>query len=115
MGVLEHRRKLHAQAGEIVDVEEAAVVDLVLGHAMKCDAPELRADQRVQFTPVAVERSDPRRDARRALRVGAASSANSAFSSCARSAISGAIAAGRRKRSAMTVQGGALRGRESSG
>ena len=59
MRMLEDRRELHAQAGEIVDVEEAPVVDLVLGHAMKGDAPELRADQAIEFAPVAVESPRP--------------------------------------------------------
>ena len=61
VGVFEHRRELHAQARKVVDVEEAPVVDLVLGHTVKRDAPELRADQPVQFAPVAVERCRPGR------------------------------------------------------
>ncbi len=63
MGVLEDRREFHAQACKIVDVEEAPVVDFVFGHAMKGDAPELRADQGVQFPPIAVDRGEPGVDA----------------------------------------------------
>ena len=43
--VVEDRPRLDAQTGKIIDVEEAAVVDLVLSHAKKGDAPELVADQ----------------------------------------------------------------------
>ena len=71
MSMLEHWRELHAQAGAIVNVEEAPVVDLVLGHAMKRDAPELRADQRVQFAPVAIKRCEPGADLLARFRVGA--------------------------------------------
>ena len=59
MDVVEDRTRLDAQTGKIVDVEEAAVVDLVLGHAIKGDAPELVADQPIKFAPVAVELLDP--------------------------------------------------------
>ena len=49
--VVEQLRQLHAQAGELVDVEEAAVVDVVGGDAeMRC-APVLVLDQRVQVAP----------------------------------------------------------------
>src|ERR1700722_2512654 len=53
--VVEDRARLDAQTGKIIDVEEAAVVDLVLGHAKKGDAPELVADQPIKLAPVAVE------------------------------------------------------------
>ena len=49
----EHRAELHPQAGKFVDVEEAPIVDLVLGDAEEGDAPELRGDQPVELAPVA--------------------------------------------------------------
>src|ERR1700722_18682838 len=57
--VVEDRARLDAQTGKIIDVEEAAVVDLVLGHAKKGDAPELVADQPIKLAPVAVKLLDP--------------------------------------------------------
>ena len=62
--VVEDRTRLDAQAGKIVDVEEAAVVDLVLGHAKKGDAPELLTDEPIKFAPVAVELLNPGFDRR---------------------------------------------------
>src|SRR6202035_4009608 len=53
--VVEDRTRLDAQTGKIIDVEEAAVVDLVLSHAKKGDAPELVADEPIKLAPVAVE------------------------------------------------------------
>ena len=53
MGVVEHLRQFHAQAGEIVDVEEAAVVDVVAGDAEMGGAPVLLPDQRVEPRPAA--------------------------------------------------------------
>src|SRR3984957_9792474 len=53
--VVEDRSRLDAQTGKIIDVEEAAVVDLVLGHAKKGDAPELVADQPIKLETVAVD------------------------------------------------------------
>ena len=41
MGMTEHRRQLHAHAGQVVDVEEAAIVDVVAGNAEVGDAPGL--------------------------------------------------------------------------
>ncbi len=41
MNMVEDRAHLYAQTRKVVDVEEAAIVDLVLGHAMESDAPEL--------------------------------------------------------------------------
>ena len=49
--VVEHLRQLHAQAGEIVDVEEAAIVDVVGGDAEMRGAPVLLLDQRVEAAP----------------------------------------------------------------
>ena len=90
VGVLEHRRELHAQAGEVVDVEEAPVVDLVLGDAEEGDAPELRGDQAVELAPVAVEGGDARaRSRERASGSLQARSASSALRPCARSATCG--------------------------
>ena len=57
--MLEHRLELHAETREVVDIEEAAVVDFVLGDAVKRDAPELLADEPIEFAPVLVERLDP--------------------------------------------------------
>ena len=51
--------ELHAETREVVDIEKAAVVDFVLGDAMKRDAPELLADEPIEFAPVLVERLDP--------------------------------------------------------
>ena len=65
--MLEHRRELHPEAGQIVDVEEAPVVDLVLGDAEERDPPELRGNQPVHLAPVAIERVDPLVDRRRAF------------------------------------------------
>ena len=64
MRVLEHRLELHAETCQIVDIEEAAVIDFVLGDAMKRNAPELLADEPIEFAPVLVERLDPIVDCR---------------------------------------------------
>ena len=48
MGGLEHRLVLHAQRGELVDIEEAAVVDLVGRDAPVRQAIRLRLEQLVQ-------------------------------------------------------------------
>src|SRR5579863_1495055 len=58
MDVVEDGLELNAQARKVVDVEEAAVVDLVLGDAMERRAPELLADEPVEFAPVLVQISD---------------------------------------------------------
>ena len=46
--VLEQLRLFHAQAGELVDVEEAAIIDVVGSDAKMRSAPVLRPDQAVQ-------------------------------------------------------------------
>ena len=51
MRVVEQLRQLHAQAGEFVDIEEAAVIDVVGGDAEMRGAPVLLLDQRVQTAP----------------------------------------------------------------
>ena len=49
--VVEHLRQLHPEAGEVVDVEEAAIVDVVGGDAEMRGAPILLLDQRVEVAP----------------------------------------------------------------
>ena len=44
----EHRRLLHADGGQPVDVEEAPVVDLVAGHAPEGQAVRLRVEEPLQ-------------------------------------------------------------------
>ena len=51
-----HGRQLHAQAGEIVDVEKPAIVDVVARDAVVGDAPELLLDQHIERLPVVVQR-----------------------------------------------------------
>ena len=51
MRVVEHLRQLHPEAGEVVDVEEAAIVDVVGGDAEMRGAPILLLDQRVEVAP----------------------------------------------------------------
>ena len=65
----EHRRELHPDARQIVDVEEGPVVDLILGHAKESDPPELLGIQPVHFAPVPVERGDSHVDFAARLRV----------------------------------------------
>ena len=48
VGVVEQFRLLHAQAGELVDVEEAAIVDVVGGDLEIRRAPVLSLDQAMQ-------------------------------------------------------------------
>ena len=45
--VIEQLRQFHAQAGELVDVEEAAIIDVVGGNAEMRRAPVLILDQRI--------------------------------------------------------------------
>ena len=49
--VIEQLRQFHAQAGELVDVEEAPVIDVVGGNAEMRGAPVLILDQCGQLTP----------------------------------------------------------------
>ncbi len=51
MRAVEDLGDLHADAGKVVDVEEAAVVDVVGGDAEVRRPPELAADQRVEPAP----------------------------------------------------------------
>ena len=51
VGVVEQLRQLHADAGELVDVEEAAIVDVVGGDAEMRRAPMLVGDQRIEAAP----------------------------------------------------------------
>ena len=44
MGGIEHRRVFHAQRGEVVDIEEASIVDLVAGDAPVGEAVSLHLD-----------------------------------------------------------------------
>jgi hypothetical protein len=44
-------RKLHPNSGQIIDIEEAAVVDVVRCHSEVRGAPELFLDQRVETGP----------------------------------------------------------------
>src|SRR5665213_2433476 len=46
--VLEYGLVLHAQGGEVVDVEEAPIVDLIRGHAPGGEAIGLRLEELVQ-------------------------------------------------------------------
>src|SRR3989441_10588816 len=48
MGGLEDRRLFHAQRRQLVDVEEAAIVDVVGRHAPRREAKDLRREQFVQ-------------------------------------------------------------------
>src|SRR2546429_5062808 len=48
MSGLEDRRLFHAQRGQLVDVEEAAIVDVVGRHAPRREAKDLRREQLVQ-------------------------------------------------------------------
>ena len=43
--VVEHVGQFHAQSGKLVDIEKAAVVDVVRGHAIMGGAPKLVLDQ----------------------------------------------------------------------
>ena len=49
--MIEEFGQLHPQAGKLVDVEEAAVVDVVGGNAEMRRAPMLLLDQRVELAP----------------------------------------------------------------
>src|ERR1039457_5717705 len=51
MRVIEHFGQLYAEARQIVDVEEATVIDVVGGHAEIRDAPVLLLDQCIELTP----------------------------------------------------------------
>ena len=51
VSVIEQLRQFHAQAGELVDVEEASVIDVVGGNAEMRRAPVLILDQCVQLAP----------------------------------------------------------------
>jgi len=51
MGAREEFRQLHADAGEIVDVEEPAIVDLVRGGPPIGRAPGLRLEKRMEAAP----------------------------------------------------------------
>jgi hypothetical protein len=62
--MVKDRAHFDTQSREVVDIEEAAVVDLVFGHPMKGDAPELLPDETIEFAPVAVERINARVDRR---------------------------------------------------
>src|SRR5262245_65756973 len=53
MYMIENLRHLHADCGEIIDVEKSAVVDVVGRHTKISRAPMLLTDQRVKFTPAA--------------------------------------------------------------
>ena len=52
----EYLRVFDAQAGEVVDVEEAPVVDLVRGDAPVCEPVVLRGDQRIEAAGIAGKR-----------------------------------------------------------
>src|SRR5208337_1999894 len=52
MSVAEHGRQFHTHAGEVVDVEEAAVVDIIAGDAEIGDAPGLLLDQAVERSAI---------------------------------------------------------------
>ncbi len=52
----EHFRILHAQAGQIVDVEETPVVDLIRRHAPERGPVMLRGNQRIEPVRIADER-----------------------------------------------------------
>ena len=60
MRVIEHLRQFHAQAGELVDVEEAPVIDVISGNTEMRGAPVLILDQCIQFMP-GLERRPARR------------------------------------------------------
>jgi len=49
--MLEQLRQLHAQAGELVDVEEASIIYVISGNTEMRRAPVLIIDQRVQLAP----------------------------------------------------------------
>ena len=50
--MVEELRQFHAQAGELVDVEEAPVIDVVGGNAEMRGTPVLVFDQRVSSRQV---------------------------------------------------------------
>ena len=51
MRVIEKLGELHAQAGEIIDIEEAPVIDLIGGDKEMGGAPVLILDESVEFSP----------------------------------------------------------------
>ena len=57
VGEVEQFRLLHAQAGELVDVEKTAIVDVIGRNLEICGAPVLPLDQCVQTVGVRVERA----------------------------------------------------------
>src|SRR5262245_37958224 len=52
--VLEDFRQLDPQAGEVVDIEEAPIIDVVAGYAKVRGAPVLLRDESVERAPHAV-------------------------------------------------------------
>src|SRR5258707_324235 len=49
--MVEHFRQLHTDAGELVDTEESAIVDLIGRRAKMRDAPVLVGDESVELRP----------------------------------------------------------------
>ena len=58
MRMAEHDRQFHPQAGEIVDIEEPAIIDFVAGDAVIGGSPVLSLDQGIERLPVVVQRRD---------------------------------------------------------
>src|SRR5438132_11965132 len=53
MGGIENRLVLHSYTGQVVDVEEAAIVDVVRGHPPACQPVSLSFDELMQSVETA--------------------------------------------------------------
>ena len=58
MGVAKYGGQFHTYASEIVDVEEATVVDVVSGNPEIGDAPGLLLNQGIERRPISIQRGD---------------------------------------------------------
>ena len=83
--VIEHLRQLHPQPGQIVDVEEASVIDVIGGDAKVRQAPMLPLDQLIQRLPAREVPSRPRKRSTAAAIAAADSSESRAWAASASS------------------------------